>query len=99
MGVIWNNVIMITLAVSFIIVVLNKWEIFDWLQAKWNWKKCFFCYGFWLSFFIILIIEVIKNYPLISFYPLYEALFNSALATPLIAFLTYVITVNDNGSN
>ena len=40
------------LMIAFFIVLANKLGVFDYTEARFNLKRCFFCLSFWLSLIV-----------------------------------------------
>ena len=103
-----ENIAVLALAASFLIVLFHKFGFWDWLNTLFSvkWFTCFFCMGFWLVFIGV----CIYNYMTVptQYYNgsanqfvlgiVFKSAIEAALAAPLIAFITYVITVNDGNS-
>jgi len=43
-----EGIILTALVVTFFMILLGKWKIFEWMQLKFGWS-CEFCFAFWLS--------------------------------------------------
>lgn len=94
-----EQIMIIALLVTTIILLLRKWKILDLYEAYYGHVKwlpasdCYICLGFWLSWILLGISLIISwHFHLIQ-------LLIPFCTIPIIAFLTHVIIVNEVNRN
>ena len=70
--------ILTALASAFLIILMKKWSVLEWLQAHATdliakWASCDFCCGFWLAVIIACAISFSTNEYRCLFIPIFSA--------------------------
>lgn len=61
-----TQVFLMAMMVAFVILLFDKWEVWNWLAArapKWTPFGCQFCLSFWLSVLIVILAVWFKLLP------------------------------------
>lgn len=55
-----NDILIVGLLVCFVVILLDKWGVFEYYETrrppKWPERICLFCLGFWLSLLFTLLL-------------------------------------------
>jgi len=91
----WNNILLISLAVSSISITITKSSLFNKIRPKWKLFNCPYCLSHWISFLFILLLKDsgFLNFIILSFSTITLA---NIFSIPLMYFLNYVDSSNSS---
>jgi hypothetical protein len=95
-----EDILLLGLAVSFLVIVLEKFKFFSYIQARYGISPCFFCWGFWIAVILSVARFFMIHDDFLNFF-LYcrEIVLLPACASVVNGFLTRVIITTEYGNN